>query len=77
MNVFASYTTGDTHEAEQIQREVLSNFKIPERHNVTYNLWNLGGFKVILRSAYHGVTRTVNQQVCNIICGISEASRSS
>lgn len=39
------------------------NFKFPLRSNVTYNLWDLGGFKVIVRCSIHGVIRDLNQQV--------------
>lgn len=38
-------------------------FKFPMRNNVTYNLWDLGGFKVIVRCNIHGVMRDLNQQV--------------
>ncbi|XP_078335724.1 uncharacterized protein LOC111134206 isoform X2 [Crassostrea virginica] len=39
------------------------NFKFPLRSNVTYNLWDLGGFKVIVRCSIHGVIRDLNQQL--------------
>ncbi|XP_062582718.1 little elongation complex subunit 2-like [Saccostrea cucullata] len=38
-------------------------YKFPQRNNVTYNLWDLGGFKVIVRCNIHGVIRDVNQQL--------------
>ncbi|XP_065935196.1 little elongation complex subunit 2 [Magallana gigas] len=38
-------------------------FKFPMRNNVTYNLWDLGGFKVIVRCNIHGVIRDLNQQL--------------
>ncbi|XP_061196612.1 little elongation complex subunit 2-like [Saccostrea echinata] len=38
-------------------------FKFPQRNNVTYNLWDLGGFKIVVRCNIHGVIRDMNQQL--------------
>ncbi|KAK3104372.1 hypothetical protein FSP39_000408 [Pinctada imbricata] len=55
-------SVSDPHLTDKLQHE-MSKFKVPERHNVTYSLWNLGGFHVIIRAGYHGVVRNVNQQM--------------
>ncbi|XP_052095967.1 uncharacterized protein LOC127731126 isoform X11 [Mytilus californianus] len=48
---------------DQAQQEYFSQFKFPARHNVTYHLWSLGAYKVMIRSGYHGVYKDPQQKV--------------
>ncbi|XP_063421531.1 uncharacterized protein LOC134706486 [Mytilus trossulus] len=51
------------HHRDQAQQEYFSQFKFPARHNVTYHLWSLGAYNVMIRSGYHGVYKDTQQKV--------------
>lgn len=48
---------------DQAQQEYFSQFKFPARHNITYHLWSLGAYNVMIRSGYHGVYKDPQQKV--------------
>ncbi|XP_060085821.1 uncharacterized protein LOC132565206 isoform X2 [Ylistrum balloti] len=54
----------------QSQESNTSTFKQPDSHsNVSYHLWSLGGFQVVVRCGYHGTIRDDVQKLSKVhIC---------
>ena len=64
MHVRNSYLENRTlYFTDQAQQQYLSQFKFPERHNITYHLWSLGAYSVMIRCGYHGVYKDPSQKV--------------
>ncbi|XP_046564307.1 LOW QUALITY PROTEIN: little elongation complex subunit 2-like [Haliotis rubra] len=55
-------TRGQAGSSGQDTEENLSQFRQPEEHNTSYNLWNFSGLSLLVRNSCHGILKGLTQK---------------